>query len=184
MNLQAYANHRKALGLRGTSHVAVLNAINDGRLSAPAVRKDGKYWVIDPALADGQWASRTDLTERGSMGIGTSRAPVAAAAKPKPAQLPGEALPKGGPSLADGKRVKALYDAKLAELEFKERVGELGSIEKMKREAFTLGKAVREGVLGIIPRLGADLAAMTDRFEIERRLEDELTTALRALADG
>ena len=29
MNLQAYANHRKALGLRGTSLVAVIKAIEE-----------------------------------------------------------------------------------------------------------------------------------------------------------
>ena len=33
MNLQQYANHRKALGLRGTSHVAVLKAIERSMLS-------------------------------------------------------------------------------------------------------------------------------------------------------
>jgi len=40
MNLQAYAAHRKAMGLRGTSHVAVLKAIDSGRLHEPAVRKE------------------------------------------------------------------------------------------------------------------------------------------------
>jgi hypothetical protein len=52
MNLQAYANHRKALGLRGTSHVAVINAYNDGRLSEPAVRREGRSWIINAELAD------------------------------------------------------------------------------------------------------------------------------------
>ena len=54
----------------------------------------------------------------------------------------------------------------------------------MKREAFALAKSVREGLLGIIPRVSADLAALADPFEIEQRLEAEVLTALRALADG
>jgi len=61
---------------------------------------------------------------------------------------------------------------------------EVGSIDAMKREAFALAKAVREGVLGIIPRVSADLAALADPFEIEQLLEAEVLTALRALADG
>ena len=59
MNLQAYAAHRKAKGLRGTSHVAVLQAIQTGRLTDPAVRKISNRWVIDPTLADLQWVSNT-----------------------------------------------------------------------------------------------------------------------------
>jgi hypothetical protein len=72
----------------------------------------------------------------------------------------------------------------MAELEFKERDKQLGSIAEMKREAFALAKTVRDGMLGIIPRVSADLAALTDPFEIERRLEEEVLVALRALSDG
>ena len=50
MNLQQYANHRKALGLRGTSHVAVLKAIQAGRLAPPAVTRKGRGYP--PAEAD------------------------------------------------------------------------------------------------------------------------------------
>jgi hypothetical protein len=46
MNLQAYANHRKALEIRKTSHVTVLKAIDSSRLHEPAVQKEGKNWVI------------------------------------------------------------------------------------------------------------------------------------------
>jgi hypothetical protein len=185
MSLQAYANHRKALGLRGTSHVAVLNAINDGRLSAPAVQRQGRNWIIDPALADAQWASRTDPSECGAMGGGTTRpigtAPTAAL--PPTADQPPAAV-KGGPPLAISKQVKAAYEAKLTELDYKERNGEMGSIREMEREAFALAKTVREGMLSIIPRISADLAALGDAFEVEQLLEAEVITALRVLADG
>jgi hypothetical protein len=185
MNLQAYANHRKALGLRGTSHVAVLNAINDGRLSDPAVRRQGRSWIIDPTVADAQWAGRTDPSERGAMGGGTAR-PIgrASVAVSPPTADQSPAAAKGGPSLAISKQVKAAYEAKLTELNFKERNGEMGSIRDMEREAFALAKAVREGMLSVIPRISADLAALGDAFEVERLLEAEVATALRVLADG
>ena len=60
MNLQGYAAHRKARGLRGTSHVAVLQAIQSGRLTEPAVRKIDGRWHIDASLADAQWAGNTN----------------------------------------------------------------------------------------------------------------------------
>ena len=66
MNLQQYADHRKTLGLRGTTHVSVLRAIKAGRLQPPAVKRQGKGWEIDPSMADEQWAQATDPAPRGT----------------------------------------------------------------------------------------------------------------------
>jgi hypothetical protein len=189
MNLQQYANHRKANNLRGQSHVAVLNAINQGRLHPPAVTRNGSRWNINPELADAQWADNTDASERGAMGIGPAkqRDPNQPRLQSRPrgsAAQPEQPAIKGAPPTAVSKQIKTAYEAKLLELEYKERNNETGSIAEMRREAFTLGKAVREGVLGVVARVSADLAAMTDQLEVERRLEEELTVALRSLADG
>jgi len=66
VNLQQYADHRQALGLRGATHVSVLRAIKAGRLQPPAVERQGKGWEIDPTLADEQWAQATDPAPRGT----------------------------------------------------------------------------------------------------------------------
>jgi hypothetical protein len=66
VNLQQYADHRKALGLRGATHVSVLRAIKNGRLQSPAAERQGKGWEIDPVLADQQWAQATDPAPRGT----------------------------------------------------------------------------------------------------------------------
>ena len=95
-------------------------------------------------------------------------------------RLPDDAIPDLGISIER----KEHYRAELAKVEAMRKREEVGSIAEMKREAFTLGKAVREGVLGVVARVSADLAAMTDQLEVERRLEAELTVALRSLADG
>jgi hypothetical protein len=50
--MQQYGDHRKALGLRGTSHVAVLKAIKDQRLTPPAVERQCRSWIINAELAD------------------------------------------------------------------------------------------------------------------------------------
>lgn len=99
MNLQQYADHRKALGLRGATHVSVLRAIKNGRLQSPAVERQGKGWEIDPALADEQWAQATDPAPRGTNATQDQRprpkAATPATTKPhKPSRSP-------APDLAD-----------------------------------------------------------------------------------
>lgn len=177
MNLQAYANHRKANGLRGTSHVAVLNAIKDGRLSAPAVRRNGRGWVIDPALADAQWAGRTDPNERGG-------APITASALPPSSDAPSQSLSKSVPALVVSKQIKAAYDARLAQLEFQRKSGELVPVAEVKAQAFALARSVRDGLMGIPDRLAPMLAATQDARQVHHLLSEEIRVALRVLADG
>jgi hypothetical protein len=187
MNLQAYANHRKALGLRGTSHVAVINAYNDGRLSEPAVRREGRSWIINAELADEQWAARTDPSEYGAMGGGTARPiGVEAPAQQQPATSSAQSalLAKGGPPLAVSKQVKAAYEAKLTELEYKERTGEMGNLQDVRKEASRLAHQVRDLLLIIPSRNAAKVAVMTDPEEIRALLQAEIESALRGLASA
>ena len=95
-------------------------------------------------------------------------------------RLPEDAIP----SIIESEARKEHYLAekhKIAALQARE---EVGSIRDMEREAFALAKSVREGMLSIIPRISADLAALGDAFEVEQLLEAEVITALRVLADG
>jgi hypothetical protein len=185
MNLQAYANHRKALGLRGTSHVAVINAYNDGRLSEPAVRREGRSWIINPELADEQWAARTDPSEYGGQAGGGFRPiGVEASARQEPAATPPAAAAKGGPPIAVSKQVKAAYEAKLTELDYKERSGEMGSLQDVRKEASRLARQVRDLLLIIPSRNAAKVAAMSDPEEIRALLQAEIESALRGLANA
>ena len=179
MNLQAYANHRKALGLRGTSHVAVINAYNDGRLSEPAVRREGRSWVINAELADQQWATRTDPSSQGSSDPPPIN--VRTPARQQPAALPAD---RGGPSLAVSKQVKAAYEAKLTELEYKERSGEMGNLQDVRKEAARLARQVRDLLLIVPSRNAAKVAAMSDPEDIRALLQAEIESALRGLASA
>jgi hypothetical protein len=179
VNLQQYANHRKALGLRGTSHVAVINACNDGRLSEPAVRREGRSWIINAELADEQWATRTDPSSQGSSD--PSPISIKAPAQQQPAALPAA---KGGPSLAVSKQVKAAYEAKLTELEYKERSGEMGNLQDVRKEAARLARQVRDLLLIVPSRNAAKVAAMSDPEDIRALLQAEIESALRGLASA
>ena len=185
MNLQAYANHRKALGLRGTSHVAVINAYNDGRLSEPAVRREGRSWIIDAELADEQWATRTDPSENGAMGGGTARPiGIEAPVQQQPATSPPPSAARSGPSLAVSKQVKAAYEAKLMEIQYKERSGEVGSLQDVRTEASRLARQLRDLLLIIPSRNAAKVAVMSDPEEIRALLQAEIESALRGLANA
>ena len=169
MNLEAYAKHRKARGLRGTSHVAVLKAIESGRLTEPAVRKVNGRWQIDAPLADAQWAGNT------------SNMPDNGTELPKPPNTRQPHPEGGGPSLAQAKRAKAVYEAELTRLELQRTKKELISADEVKQEASRLGRQVRDLLLTIPGRNAAKVASMQDTQAVRDLLEAEITNALRGL---
>jgi hypothetical protein len=171
MNLQAYAKHRKEQGLRGTSHVAVLKAIESGRLTEPAVRKVDGRWHIDATLADQQWAGNTD--PRGA--LPPPPAPIDTR-QPHPAG--------GGPSLAEAKRARAVWQAERERIELQQLKGELVSTAEVKAEAFNVARVVRDNMLAIPDRVIPTLASMSDLRAMHQYLTEEIRTAIRSISDG
>jgi hypothetical protein len=169
MNLQAYASHRKAHGLRGHSHVAVLKAIESGRLTEPAVRKVSGRWLIDAPLADAQWAGNT------------SNMP-AAGELPEPPSTRQPHPEGGGPSLAQAKRAKAVYEAELTRLELQKEKKELILADEVRQEASRLARQVRDLLLMIPTRNAAKVVTMQDQEEVRALLQAEIESALRGLA--
>ena len=174
--------------LRGCSEAAVSTA-RKKRIKAAEVIQDGKV-LIDSEKADDLWARNSRPRRGGNL----PRTPPPPRAEPPPptnlltdeqlmalvSRLPEDAIP----SIIESEARKEHYLAekhKIAALQARE---EVGSIRDMEREAFALAKSVREGMLSIIPRISADLAALGDAFEVEQLLEAEVITALRVLADG
>jgi len=170
MNLQAYAKHRKEQGLRGTSHVAVLKAIESGRLTEPAVRKVDGRWHIDATLADQQWAGNTD--PRGA--LPPPPAPIDTR-QPHPAG--------GGPSLAEAKRARAVWQAERERIELQQLKGELVSTAEVKAEAFNVARVVRDNMLAIPDRVIPTLASMSDLRAMHQYLTEEIRTAIRSISD-
>jgi hypothetical protein len=174
--------------LRGCSEAAVSTA-RKKRIKAAEVIQGGKV-LIDSEKADDLWARNSRPRRGGNL----PKVPQPAKAKPPPpASLPTDeqllALVQGlpedqVPDLIDSQRRKEHYLAERAKVAALREREEVGPIREMEREAFALAKSVREGMLSIIPRISADLAALGDAFEVEQLLEAEVITALRVLADG
>jgi hypothetical protein len=182
VNLQAYANHRKAHNLIGQTRVSVLRAINSGRLEEPAVRREGRGWVIDPALADEQWATRTGVT------VNSPRPPAAAVKQPRQRISAGSTAPSspgpGGPSYAEARRAREVYRAERERLELMKEKAELVLAAEVRQEASRLARQVRDLLLIIPNRLAAKLAGMTDQDQVRSELQAEIESALRGLADA
>jgi hypothetical protein len=174
--------------LRGCSEAAVSTA-RKKRIKAAEVIQGGKV-LIDSEKADDLWARNSRPRRGGNLPKATQ---PTKAEPPPPASLPTDeqllALVQGlpedqVPDLIDSQRRKEHYLAERAKVAALREREEVGPIREMEREAFALAKSVREGMLSIIPRISADLAALGDPFEVEQLLEAEVITALRVLADG
>lgn len=181
MTQAEYARHR------GCSEVAVSKAKKQRIASAMTERRGAM--LIDSDKADELW----DSTKRANNRSGITKAAASPKAPPAATRLPSDGelqsyvagLPEDEvQDLNESIKRREHYNAERAKVGALRDREEVGSIAEMKREAYALAKTVREGMLGIIPRVSADLAALTDQFDIERRLEDEILTALRMVADG
>lgn len=179
--------------IKGVSKPTVSTAMKS-RIAAAIVEKDGRRW-LDRDLALELWDRNTKPNNNAKIsatGQARNRRPAEQQAEPAPAPTTAAVVAAAVMALRDdaipGRDIseerKLHYQAELAKVQALQARQEVGSIDAMKREAFALAKAVREGVLGIIPRVSSDLAALADPFEIEQLLEAEVLTALRALADG
>ena len=78
---------------------------------------------------------------------------------------------------------KLAVDLAQAELELAKDQGELVNAEEVRREAYTLARTMRDAFQNLPDRLADELAAETDAGAIHHRLETELKSILRQLAE-
>lgn len=154
--------------LRGISGEAVRKAISSGRLTG-SVRYDAKGRPsVDPVAADAEWSANTSHAQQAPMTV-------------EPEQEDAPALPRGGNAAStynQARAVKEAYLARLTKLDLDERSGLLVSVDSVKNEAFKAARQVRDTMINIPDRVSAELAAMTDQFEIHARLSAEIRKAL------
>lgn len=76
------------------------------------------------------------------------------------------------------------FKARLAELEFLERVGTVVDKQQVETEAFRIARQVRDALLTIPDRLAGVIAAESDGTKIRDLLVKEINLALTALAEA
>jgi hypothetical protein len=96
------------------------------------------------------------------------------------AALPDDEIPE----LNESRARREHYQAELAKLEVDLKRRELVPAVDVKKEAFAMGRSVREALANLADRLSHQLAGETDPAVIHQVLTEEHRAALVELADG
>ncbi|MBF0602829.1 MAG: hypothetical protein HQL07_03945 [Nitrospirae bacterium] len=181
MGVREYARHR------GVSHTAVDKALKSGRIQKET---DG---TIDPTKADVAWNRNTDPAQQRKLDSPPAKL-VAPTSKvqhqpTRKNDLPGldsEPGPSGVaiPNYQVSRAIRETYNAKLARIDFEERMAKLVPKAQVLTAAFETGRHIRDGILSIPSRVAAGVAAVapgTDVLAIERMLDKELRVVLEEL---
>ena len=171
LSLAGYAAHRKANELIGQSRVAVWHAISTGRIAEPAVRRDGKRWLIDPATADQQWAANTRSTQ-----------PSPAKALPAPASE--IAMPTWNQEIIDAKIRRAQSIAEREEVALKRQTGELLHVRDVRKRWNENAMSLRNAFLQLPAALSQELANESNPKEVESILITKVVAILQELANA
>lgn len=181
LSIRGYARHR------GVSHTAARKALATGRITA------GEDGMIDPAVADAQWARSTDLSKPRNSVLGVPKKRRAAGARTDPLGSGAAEAPNGPPtgdparlvaSYAGSRAVREGYNARIAKLEFEERSGKLVDADQVRAQIFALGRRTRDSLLGVPDRLAPILAGLTDPTAIHRLLTEEISRGLAELTSA
>ena len=162
LSIRAYAAHR------GVSHVAVIKAIDTGRITP---LPDG---TIDPQTADAQWEHNT-LNPRSKM----PRQTAAVAPEPELPSTPPSAA--GGTSLLQARTANEVLKAQIRKIELAEKKNTLVDRAKAIALVFKLARAERDAWLNFSSRVSAPIAA---RLGVdEHALHIAIDTAVRDYLD-
>ena len=194
----AYARHRNC------SVQAVYNAVKEGRLPAAAVTDPNGVKKLDLEAADSEWSQNTDpAMQQGSIAAKENQAIPADSINVIPPAIDGEGisdkdmefddeeleLDESGellkvPAFNRSRAKKEAFNAKMAQLEFRTRAGELVEADEVKKTAFKAGRMVRELIMNIPDRISSELASINDPQRVHVLLSNELRKALETLASG
>jgi hypothetical protein len=160
--------------LKGCTKGAVTHA-SKSRIAAAIVNKDGQRW-LDRDLALELWNKNTRAT---------ANSKVSPPADPTPRELKRrvDALPDDEiPDLNESRARREHYQAELAKLQVSQQRRELISADEVKKEAFALGRSIREALANLADRLSHQLAGETDPVVIHDLLSQEHRAALSELS--
>ena len=177
VNVKQYAAHR------GLSEQAIRKALKEGKFGKAAYKK-GHAWVIDLELADRNFEANTQQSQRRTAAqINNGKA--AAQGRANPSVNGDQAL-----SYSKARAYGEGFKAKLLELEFREKSGQLVRVDEVEASTFKLVRTFRDAVQNIPIRVVNELAAVVGDIEPDKKhemlmiLQREINLALEELSDG
>ena len=150
------------------------------RIAAAVVEKEGKRW-LNRDMALELWRKNTLKNNAAKVDEPDSVKPRdARELRQQVAGLPDDEIPE----LNESRARREHYQAELAKLEVDLKRKELVSAVDVQKEAFALGRSVREALANLADRLSYQLAGETDPVRIHAVLTDEHRAALVELSNG
>lgn len=157
-----------------------VTAATKSRIASAVVEKDGKRW-LDRDLALQLWNRNTKATHNAKV----SQADPVEPTTPRELRKAIDALPDDAiPELNESRARREHYQAELAKLQVAQQRKELVPVDEVKKEAFQIGRSVREALANLADRLSHQLAGETDPTVIHQLLSDEHRDALLALVEA
>ena len=165
--------------IKGCTKAAVTHATKS-RIAAAVVEQDGKRW-LDRDLALELWRKNTLKNNVAKVDEPDPVKPRdARELRQQVAGLPDDEIPE----LNESRARREHYQAELAKLEVDLKRKELVPAVDVQKEAFALGRSVREALANLADRLSHQLAGETDPARIHAVLTDEHRAALVELSNG
>ena len=165
--------------IKGCTKAAVTHATKS-RIAAAVVEQDGKRW-LDRDLALELWRKNTLKNNAAKVDEPDPVKPRdARELRQQVAGLPDDEIPE----LNESRARREHYQAELAKLEVDLKRKELVPAVNVQKEAFALGRSVREALANLADRLSHQLAGETDPARIHAVLTDEHRSALVELSNG
>jgi hypothetical protein len=176
LSVPEYAQHR------GVSPQAVRKAIKEGRLRQAVIR-EGRSAKIDQAAADVEWRRNTSQAQqRTAEQINTGKAAAQGLLETGTDGMPAVNYSKAR-AYGEG------FKAKLLELEYREKAGQLVRVDEVKMGTFKMVRTFRDAVQNIPIRIVNELAAIVGdvdparRHEMQIVMQREINRCLESLAD-
>ena len=165
--------------IKGCTKAAVTHATKS-RIAAAVVEKDGKRW-LDRDVALELWRKNTLKNNAAKVDEPDPVKPRdARELRQQVAGLPDDEIPE----LNESRARREHYQAELAKLEVDLKRKDLVPAVDVQKEAFALGRSVREALANLADRLSHQLAGETDPARIHAVLTDEHRAALVELSNG
>ena len=172
MSLRTYAKRR------GCAMSAVQKAIRTGRIRTTA------NGMIAPAVADAECEQNT-----APRAVAPTRHRTSPRTSPiLPRRLSSSVAPDpaltGGGNYLVARGVREGFLARLAKIQYEEKLGKLINRDEVAVERFNTNRIIRDGVLNIPDRVATQLAAETDEKKVHEILTTEIRNALNGIADS
>jgi hypothetical protein len=165
--------------IKGCTKAAVTHATKS-RIAAAVVEQNGKRW-LDRDMALELWRKNTLKNNVAKVDEPDPVKPRdARELRQQVAGLPDDEIPE----LNESRARREHYQAELAKLEVDLKRKELVPAVDVQKEAFALGRSVREALANLADRLSYQLAGETDPARIHAVLTDEHRSALVELSNG